>query len=220
MPPPPADRSGFFYLFCPVLTFLKNIPADGDPDDQVLIAAYRQTSDLKLVAQLYQRYLDLLYGVCLKYLGEAETAKDAVMDIFEELAQKLLRHEVGHFKGWLYTLAKNHCLMKLRSAGRTKVQSFDPEYMQTAEELHLKDKIEQEEQFNQLTACIEALQADQRSVIQLFYLQNKCYKEIETVTGMEWNKVRSHIQNGRRNLKICMERQEKGKDPALVVTNE
>ncbi len=202
------------------MAFLKNIPADGVPDDQDLIAAYRQTSDLKLVAQLYQRYLDLLYGVCLKYLGEAETAKDAVMDIFEELAQKLLRHEVGYFKGWLYTLAKNHCLMKLRSSRLKVAQSVDPEYMQTAEELHLKDKIEQEQQFDQLAACIETLQTDQRTVIQLFYLQNKCYKEIETLTGMEWNKVRSHIQNGRRNLKICMERQEKGKDPALIVTNE
>lgn len=197
-------------------------PPAGSPDgtgDLELVAAYRQSSDLAIVAQLFERYLQLLYGVCLKYLSEPETAKDAVMDIFEELAQKLLRHEVVNFKGWLYTLAKNHCLMKLRSAGRTRLQSYDPEHMQTAEELHLKDKIEQEEQFEQLSKCIEALAADQKTVIQLFYLQNKCYKEIETLTGMEWNKVRSHIQNGRRNLKICMQRQETDKDPALVATN-
>ena len=200
------------------MAFLKNISSNGngngsadsaaDPDDQALIAAYRSSSDLKIVAQLYQRYLDLLYGVCLKYLGEPETAKDAVMDIFEELAQKLLKHQIEHFKGWLYTLAKNHCLMKLRSSGKTKVRPFDPDHMQTAEELHLKDKIEQEERFDQLSACIEALPPDQRTAIQLFYLQNKCYKEIETETGMGWNKVRSHIQNGRRNLKICMDSKE------------
>ena len=140
------------------------------------------------------------------------------MDIFEELSQKLLRHDVGHFKGWLYTLAKNHCLMKLRSSGRTKVQSFDPEYMQTAEELHLKDKQEQEEQFDRLETCIEKLPEDQRTAIRLFYLENKSYKEIETATGMEWNKVRSYIQNGRRNLKLCLQRQEKGQDPVLQVT--
>lgn len=201
----------------------KNIsPKEDSPDgagDLELIAAYRQSSDLAIVAQLFNRYLQLLYGVCLKYLSEPETAKDAVMDIFEELAQKLLRHEVGNFRGWLYTLAKNHCLMKLRSAGRNRTQTYDPEHMQTAEELHLKDKIEQEEQFDQLSKCIDALVAEQKTVIQLFYLQNKCYKEIETLTGMEWNKVRSHIQNGRRNLKICMQRQETGKDPALVATN-
>lgn len=194
------------------MAFLKNIPSNGagpaanDPaDDHALIAAYRSSTDLKIVAELYQRYLDLLYGVCLKYLGEPETAKDAVMDIFEELAQKLLKHQVEHFKGWLYTLAKNHCLMKLRSSGKTRVRPFDPDHMQTAEELHLKDKIEQEERFDQLSACIEALPPDQRTAIRLFYLQNKCYKDIGTATGMDWNKVRSHIQNGRRNLKICME---------------
>lgn len=196
------------------LSFPGNISTNGanEPDDQALITAYKSSSDLKVVTQLYQRYLDLLYGVCLKYLGEPETAKDAVMDLFEELAQKLLKHEVTHFKGWLYTLAKNHCLMKLRSTGKSRMQSFDPEHMQTADDLHLKDKIDREEQFDQLSACIEALPPDQRTVIRLFYLENKCYKEIETATGMEWNKVRSHIQNGRRNLKICMQQQ--------VATNE
>ena len=203
------------------MSFIKNITTQaGAPDpagDLELIAAYRQSSDLKIVAQLYNRYLQLLYGVCLKYLGESETAKDAVMDIFEELVKKLLKHEVGNFKAWLYTLAKNHCLMKLRSSGRTRFQSFDPETMQTAEELHLKEKIQQEEQFERLSKCIETLATDQKTVIELFYLQNKCYKEIETATGMEWNKVRSNIQNGRRNLKICMQ-QETGKD--LIITNE
>ena len=212
--------SRIFRAFCQNLAFLKNIPSNGglpDPaDDQALIAAYRRSSDLKVVAQLYQRYLDLLYGVCLKYLGEPETAKDAVMDIFEDLAQKLLRHEIEHFKGWLYTLAKNHCLMKLRTSRRIPVaQSADPEHMQTGEEMHLKDKLEQEERFDRLAACIETLPADQRTVIRLFYLENKCYKEIELSTGMEWNKVRSHIQNGRRNLKICMQRPTKG-----IATNE
>jgi RNA polymerase sigma factor (sigma-70 family) len=195
------------------LSFLTNISpnagASDNPEDQELVAAYQSSSDLKILAQLYQRYLDLLYGVCLKYLGEAESAKDAVMDIFEELAQKLLKHEVTYFRGWVYTLAKNHCLMKLRSSSRLKISSFDPDHMQTAEELHLNDRVRKEEQLGQLSKCIETLSTDQRAVVELFYLQNKCYKEIETITGLQWNKVRSHIQNGRRNLKLCMEQQEK-----------
>ena len=195
------------------MSFLTNISpnagASDNPEDQELVAAYQSSSDLKILAQLYQRYLDLLYGVCLKYLGEAESAKDAVMDIFEELAQKLLKHEVTYFRGWVYTLAKNHCLMKLRSSSRLKISSFDPDHMQTAEELHLNDRVRKEEQLGQLSKCIETLSTDQRAVVELFYLQNKCYKEIETITGLQWNKVRSHIQNGRRNLKLCMEQQEK-----------
>lgn len=195
-----------------LLAFLKNIPADAsdrDTTDDQLVAAYRKSSDLKILASLYQRYLDLLYGVCVKYLEEPEAAKDAVMEIFEELAQKLPKHEVTYFRGWLYALAKNHCLMKLRSSSRLKLSSFDPDHMQTAEDLHLNDKVEQEEQLGRLSKCIETLSDDQRAVVELFYLQNKCYKEIETITGLQWNKVRSHIQNGRRNLKICMEQQQK-----------
>ena len=209
-----------FIILCS-LRFLRAIPppaGDSDPaDDQTLIAIYRQSADLKIVATLYQRYLDLLYGVCLKYLGEPETAKDSVMDIFEELSQKLLRHEVANFKGWLYTLAKNHCLMKLRSAGRTRTQAFDPEIMQSEDDSHLKDRMEKEEQFDRLSLCIETLPPDQKTVITLFYLQDKCYKEIETLTGMEWNKVRSHIQNGRRNLKLCLQRQDA---TVKIISNE
>jgi RNA polymerase sigma factor (sigma-70 family) len=201
------------------LAFLTNISLQNDgpdgPTDQDLVAAYRQSSDLSVLAHLYQRYIDLLYGVCLKYLGERETARDAVMEIFEELSQKLLKHEVTHFKGWLYTLAKNHCLMQLRSSGRIKIHPFDPEGMQTEDDWHLRDKMEHEARLDRLSACIETLSAEQRTAVRLFYLENKCYKEIETITGLEWNKVRSLIQNGRRNLKICMQKWET--EPAPII---
>jgi len=151
--------------------------------------------------------MDLLYGVCLKYLKEPETAKDAVMAIFEELAQKLRKHEVDNFKGWCYTLAKNYCLMQLRSSKRIRTGELKDEPMQTADELHLNDIMEKEEHLDKLSKCLETLSSEQKTTVELFYLQSKCYKEIETITGLEWNKVRSHIQNGRRNLKICMDRQ-------------
>ena len=192
------------------MAFLTNISSNGNgnaPTDLELVAAYQQTKDLKVLAQLYQRYFDLLFGVCLKYLEDRELAKDAVMEIFEELTAKLLRHEVSNFKGWLYTLARNHCLMQLRSSSRIKVHPFDPEIVQTTEESHLNDKMEKEARLDRLSECIETLSADQKIVVSLFYLENKCYKEIETITGHEWNKVRSLIQNGRRNLRLCMQRQ-------------
>ena len=191
------------------MAFLKNISegADETGDDQ-LLAAYRDSSDLNILARLYQRYIELIYGVCLKYLGEAESARDAVMDIFEELVRKLPRHEVTYFRGWLYTLAKNHCLMKLRAAGRLKLSAVDPEHVQTADELHLNGMMEKEEQLDKLAQCMETLSAEQKTIVQLFYLQHKCYKEIGEITGLEWKQVRSHIQNGRRNLKICMDKQE------------
>jgi DNA-directed RNA polymerase specialized sigma24 family protein len=64
---------------------------------------------------------------------------------------------------------------------------------------------EKERQLQRLGHCMQQLNDEQRQTVKLFYIDNKCYNEITEVTGFEWNKVRSLIQNGRRNLKICME---------------
>jgi RNA polymerase sigma factor (sigma-70 family) len=170
-----------------------------------LIRVYKQSGNPVLLGELYQQYMDLVYGVCLKYLEDQEAAKDAVMAIFEELALKLHRHQVDNFKAWLYTVAKNHCLMQLRSAKRLKTHALDPDRMQFTEDVHLDIVFEKEAHLNQLSDCMETLPPDQKKAVDLFYLQEKCYKEIAVETSLDWNKVRSLIQNGRRNLKICME---------------
>jgi RNA polymerase sigma-70 factor (ECF subfamily) len=187
------------------LSFIKNIsnPSAGDEE---LVALYKQSSDPEILGILYQRYMDLVYSVCLKYLKEPENAKDSVLAIFEELVQKLQKHQVDHFKAWLYTLVKNHCLMQLRSGKNRKTGEFDPDRMQLTDDLHLNEVMEKEGQLEKLQNCIETLSAEQKLAVDLFYLKNKCYKEIETLTGLDWNKVRSLIQNGRRNLKTCMEK--------------
>lgn len=171
------------------------------------MAAYKSTADMALLSELFQRYMELIYGVCLKYLEDQEPAKDAVLDIFEELVIKLQKHEVINFKAWVYQLAKNHCLMKLRASRKFTKISSEPELMQNEELLHLDNGNNREEQFKHLELCLQQLQNEQKIAIELFYLQKKCYNEIVEQTGMEWNKVRSHIQNGRRNLKICMVKQ-------------
>ena len=149
----------------------------------------------------------MVYGVCLKYLKEPENAQDSVMSIFEELITKLQKHHVDNFKSWLYTLAKNHCLMRLRAEKKASTAKINDDLMQSEETGHLQDILDREENFKQLEYCMSQLAGDQRKVIELFYLQGKCYNEITIETGLEWNNVRSFIQNGRRNLKICMEKQ-------------
>ncbi|MEO6313974.1 MAG: sigma-70 family RNA polymerase sigma factor [Chitinophagaceae bacterium] len=168
--------------------------------------SYQQTGDLQVLASLYQRYMELVYGVCLKYLSDPEIAKDAVMHVFEELVHKLKKHQVDNFKSWLYTLAKNHCLMQLRSQKNKKTVTLDPELMQSSEELHLNGALQQEAEFRIMERCLQTLPGEQQQTVQLFYLQQKCYNEIVQITGLDWKKVRSLIQNGRRNLKICMEK--------------
>jgi RNA polymerase sigma factor (sigma-70 family) len=187
------------------VTFLKNI-SNNSLTDIELVLEYKAAGDLHVLAQLYQRYMDLVYGVCLKYLKNPELAKDAVMHIFEELIEKLKKHEVENFRGWLYQLAKNHCLMQLRSRKNLRTVEVPPSLMQSEENVHLNGVLEKEENFKQLENCLATLSEDQRKAVQLFYIEGKCYNEIVALMGQNWNQVRSFIQNGRRNLKICMEK--------------
>ena len=174
--------------------------------DEALLDAFKQNADQQMLAQLYLRYTDLVYGVCLKYLKNAETAKDAVMNIYQELLTKLQTHEVDNFKSWLYVVAKNHCLMQLRKEKKMITVEFTSAVMQSEDFTHLDSVLEKENELKKLEFCIENLPGEQKQSIRLFYLENKCYNEIVDTTGFDWNKVRSLIQNGRRNLKICMEK--------------
>ena len=191
--------------------FIKKISTSSSTDAE-LVAVYQKSNELDVLAMLYQRYMELVYGVCLKYLPDEESAKDAVMNIFEELIVKLKNHQVDNFRGWLHVVAKNHCLMQLRSAKNVKTTALNESVVQLEENLHLNGEMDKESQLEQMTGCIQTLPGEQKQCIELFYLQNKSYNEIVDITGFDWNAVRSYIQNGRRNLKICMETKEKAQD--------
>ena len=196
------------------MAFLKNI-SNNSLTDSELILQYKVSNDLQILAQLYQRYMDLVYGVCLKYFKDSERAKDAVMQIFEELIEKLKKHEVENFRGWLHQLAKNYCLMQLRTPKNLKTVEIPASLMQSEENVHLNGVLEKEENFKKLEYCLSTLSEEQQKAVKLFYIEGKCYNEIVELMGQEWNQVRSFIQNGRRNLKICMEKRE-----AQVKNNE
>ncbi len=187
------------------MTFLKNISPD-QTSDRELVAAFKETGNINHLSSLYQRYMDLVFGVCLKYFKDSDRSKDAVMDIFHELNTKLRQHEVENFKGWLHVLARNYCLMQLRSPRNMKTTEFNPAFMQSEQNTHLNgESLDKEENFRKLERCMASLPEEQRRTVELFYMENKCYNEIAELTGYDWSKVRSYIQNGKRNLKICME---------------
>jgi len=161
------------------------------------------------LGELYSRYLHLVYGVCLKFLTDREESKDAVMQIFENLITEVLNHDIHQFKGWLYVLTKNYCLMQLRSKQsrdkRLKLWSKDQDiFMESELENHLIDK-NGEELNAALKDCIERLKNEQKQCIELFYFYNKCYIDISVQLNIDEKKVKSHLQNGKRNLKICLE---------------
>lgn len=174
--------------------------------DNELVHRYRTSGELEVLGQLFSSYTSLVYGVCLKYLKDREDAKDAAMQIFEKLVNTLKEHDVENFKSWLYVLTRNHCLMQLRARKRKYAEELLHEPMERTLLLHQEDEPEWEENLSKLEKCIAELAPEQQNCVQLFFLQEKCYKDVALLTGFDMNKVKSYIQNGKRNLKICMER--------------
>ena len=173
--------------------------------DEELLADYRQTSDMAIMAVLYDRYISLVYGVCLKYLKNEFDAKDSVMQIFEELTEKVLRYDIQLFKSWLYVLSKNHCLMRLRKESKNKGLTIGENFMEIEPEFHLDKEMENAHKINALNECIAALPPQQKEVVIKFFMEEHSYKEVCDITGYDLNKVKSCVQNGKRNLKICLE---------------
>ena len=174
--------------------------------DNRLLEAYRKNPHVDVLADLYKPYMPMVYGVALKYLRNREESRDAVMQIFENLVTALQKHEVKHFRSWLYTLTRNFCLGRLRAEKGRFFEDLSPAVMESDTFLHPDDDLDQEGRFERLEKCIEELNAEQKRCVQLFYIRQKCYREIVEVTGYDASKVKSYIQNGKRNLKICMER--------------
>ncbi|MEZ4986628.1 MAG: sigma-70 family RNA polymerase sigma factor [Saprospiraceae bacterium] len=150
----------------------------------------------------------MVYGICLHYLPTEMDAEDAVMNIYIELQQKLPQHEVQNFKSWLHTFSRNHCLMFLRKHNKTKVSALESDFMQSEVFAHLEEESEFSERVSHLEKCLATLQAMQQKCIRLFYLDGQSYKEIAAREQEDIGRVRSWIQNGRRNLKICIEQQQ------------
>ncbi|MCO5950637.1 RNA polymerase sigma factor [Mucilaginibacter flavidus] len=186
------------------MNFFRKPVKPTDADDDKLLTLYRESGDLLHLGKLYEKQMPLVYGVCLKYLKDEEQAKDAVMGIFEELTVKVKQHDIKQFKSWLYVLSRNYCLMQLRAGKKMEVINLD-DVMEFSLILHPDDN-NREAAMQALEKCMEKLPLNQKQTVSLFYLNEKCYKEITELTGFTLNEVKSFIQNGKRNLKICLEK--------------
>jgi len=189
-----------------MLRFLRpNIP-EHQSDEQLLAEYVSGSGDMRALGKLYERYMPMVYGVCVKILKDTGKAEDAVMAIYEELVNKAKSHQIESFRGWLYVLARNHCLMEWRKAQRRPTDHRAPEDMERYDAIEPVFEYELPQRISPLERCLAELPELQRTCVQWFYYEDKSYKEIADIITEELGKVRSHIQNGRRNLKNCMEK--------------
>lgn len=179
--------------------------------DENLVINYQNTKNNLVVGELFKRHSLICYAVCMKYLKNEDAAHDATMNIFEKLFTDLQKHQINHFKSWLHTVCKNHCLILLRKPNvLVSIDESEEEnshlFMQLTNVLnHDDNKHEKEEKLQVLEQSIFELKDKQRECIELFFLKQKSYQEISTLTGYSENEVKSYIQNGKRNLKILLE---------------
>lgn len=192
------------------MNFFSEISILLDSEEQIreleLIAKYKKSQNTSIVGQLYEGYMPLIYGVCLKYLRDSHDADDALMSIYEVITRKLLTNEVQAFRPWLYVVAKNYCFDQLRKKNRAYQRKSEAEIMYS-EQVYHPDTVQDDKQVR-LRQCIEKLKEDQKLIIHAFYFDKLSYKKIAETHQIEWGKVRNLIQNGRRMLRNCMENYE------------
>ncbi len=180
-----------------------------DTSDEQLIVLYKDTEDTMYIGELFDRYTQLSFLVCMKYLKDEEESKDAVMQVFERLINDVKKYEIKQFRFWLHTVVKNHCLAVLEKKNRIPMGSNEFLHNIGDEDGQKGPKMVEdeptewtEEQLQQLEKAITFLNDEQKTCIELFYLQQKSYVEVAEITGFDLKQVKSFIQNGKRNLKI------------------
>ena len=176
--------------------------------DQDLLKRFYHDGDNKWLGVLLQRYTMLLFGVCMKYLKNEEEAKDAVQQVFEKAIKELGKYKVDYFKSWIYMVAKNHCLMQLRDKGKLPKELNEQTMATPVEDTDHTDLWQKDELLERMNEAITKLTPEQRTCIELFYLHKKSYTEIGDTTGYTLMQVKSYIQNGKRNLKMILQKQQ------------
>lgn len=174
--------------------------------NEELFELFKQDHRPNYFAELYRRYIPLLYGLCLKYLGNKNDAEDAVMDMYESLSVKITQYEITNFHSWLYSVAKNHCLQRIRQEKDRYFVEINETVMESGDFFTLLDGDKTNEEESALAFCMNELGKEQKTSIQFFYYENKSYADIVSLTGYTLEKVKSYIQNGKRNLKNCITR--------------
>ena len=182
------------------LRYQKNI------DDNELLQHFYNDGDNEWLGILLQRYTMLLLGVCMKYLKNEEEAKDAVQQVFLKVINELHKYKVEYFKSWVYMVAKNHCLMKLRDKGKYTSEINEKIMAAPQDGNDMAALKEKDNTLELLSFALLQLNKEQQVCVTLFYLEKKSYLQIASETGYSMMQVKSNIQNGKRNLKLQMEK--------------
>lgn len=174
--------------------------------DEQLIALYQQSGDNQWLGLLLERHTLLLLGIALKYLKDKAQAQDAVQQVFVKTITHFPQEPIQNFKGWLYILMRNHCFGILRSNSHYFASEDALTSLAAPDEKSREELISDELMRQNMHQAIGSLSSEQQMCIRLFYIEERSYKEIMEQTNFSFEQVKSYVQNGKRNLKIALQK--------------
>lgn len=189
-------------------TFSKTTTIIRDLDmasDESIILEYQQTKNKRLLAPLFKKYNEKLFGIAFYYLSEREQSMDTVMETYEVVLKNIDHKEITYYKGWLMSICRNICLKKIRDGKKfSELTEVADTFVENDE-----DSVYNNDTIEKVLELIPKLKINQKNCVEAFYLQSKSYEEISETYNLSFKEVKSNIQNGKRNLKILFENSSK-----------
>jgi RNA polymerase sigma-70 factor (ECF subfamily) len=178
-------------------------PAPLDPSDVELLARVGER-DREAFEILYGRYVRSVFGLALRRLGDRGTAEDAVQEAFTAIwrSASTYRPERGAAGGWIYTVARNAIVDRLRRNGPTadselpELASAEPGPAQQAEDSDVAFRVHR---------ALEELQPREREVIELAYWSGMSQSEVAEYLHLPLGTVKTRTRSGLARLATVLE---------------
>jgi len=173
-----------------------------DHSDEALLRAYQEKGDTRCFTELFHRYAHLVLGTCCYFTKDLEESKDLAMQVFEKCLQQSSEKRIRSVLPWLFRITRNECMELLRRRKKQEAAYLNIRHGGTKLESEIDPPHEAREvQRKKLLEALTKLKTEQRRCIELFFFEQKTYREIARETSYSVGAVKSHLQNGKRRLR-------------------
>lgn len=170
--------------------------------DQLVIQQCQQGSQsaFRLIVQNYQR---LVFSIALRMLCDEDSAKDAVQATFIKVWQNIRSYDVKYkFQTWIYTIAVRICLDELKRSNRLDPMPEDEaRFVEYVDDVSPQRQMENSELVAVIKTLTNRLSPKQRMVFTLVYLENLESSEVQQITGMNADQVKSNLSLAKKSIK-------------------
>jgi RNA polymerase sigma-70 factor (ECF subfamily) len=177
--------------------------AESTESEAELVDRLRRHGDRAAFAALYASSRRVVFTVCLHFLRDAAWAEDACHDVFVHAWERRSTLRGDCFTAWVRAMAARHSLNLLRH--RSVRRRLDPEVPSPGSMPAVERAVAARQELEQAVEVLGSLPPEQRRVFLLRHVEGLGYEEIAEVTGYDAGRVRSTLQNARRNFRLGWE---------------